>query len=49
MVLMCVVQRSKVINELGENLERERHREHDARRVLEGAVTKGGVILPAVR
>lgn len=41
-------QYTKVVNELGESLERERHREHDARTVLEGAVSRGGVILPEV-
>lgn len=38
----------KVVKELGESLERERHREHDARTVLEGAVSRGGVVLPEV-
>lgn len=44
--LVTAVQ--KVVNELGESLERERQREHASRTVLEGAVSKGGVILPEV-
>lgn len=36
------------MNELGESLERERQREHAARTVLGGAVSKGGVVLPEV-
>lgn len=41
--------KTKVMNELGESLERERQREHAARTVLEGAVSKGGVVLPEVQ
>lgn len=43
-----VAHAQKVVNELGESLERERQREHASRTVLEGAVSKGGVVLPEV-
>ena len=39
----------KVVDELSESIERERVRGHDARKLLEGAVSKGGVVLPEVR
>ena len=38
-----------MVDELSESIERERVREHDARMLLEGAVSKGGVVLPEVR
>lgn len=34
---------------MSESIERERVRGHDARMLLEGAVSKGGVVLPEVR
>lgn len=42
-------QQLKVVDELSESIERERVRGHDARMLLEGAVSKGGVVLPEVR
>eukprot|EP00752_Nemacystus_decipiens_P010330 g9202.t1 len=38
--------RAEVVDEMGPFLERERQREHAARIMLEGSVSKGGVVLP---
>lgn len=38
-----------MVDELTESIERERQRGHDAKMLLEGAVSKGGVVLPEVR
>lgn len=48
LIFFLASSNSKVVDELGESLERERQREHAARAVLEGAVSRGGVVLPEV-
>lgn len=45
---LCFVADSQVVDELAVALERERHRSHDARIMLEGAVAAGGIALSEV-